>query len=70
MRHIGDFVATQHRLIGQLSFNEKNYAIFQKTSEQICYQIANILELIRLQNSLSFQEEKDKNSISLYGNPE
>ena len=37
MRQIGDFVATQQRLLGQINFNEKNYQIFQKTSEQICF---------------------------------
>ena len=70
MRQIGDFVATQHRLLGQISFNEKNYQIFQKTSEQICFQIANIIELVGLQNSLAFQEEKDKNTISLHASAE
>lgn len=30
----------------------------------------NIIELIRIQNSLNFQEEKDKNSISLVGGQE
>ena len=70
MRQIGDFVATQHRLLGQISFNEKNYQIFQKTSEQICDQIANIMELIGLHNSLAFQEEKDKSTVSLYGSAE
>ena len=29
--------------------------------------MCNIIELIRLQNSLGFQEEKDKSSISLFG---
>lgn len=70
MRQIGDFVAGQQRLLGQISFNEKNYQIFQKTSEQICFQMANILELLMLQNSLNAQEEADKNSIALYGNTE
>ena len=70
MRQIGDFVATQQRLLGQINFNEKNYQIFQKTSGQICEQIGNILELLRLQNSLNFQEEKDKSQISLLGSSE
>ena len=70
MRQIGDFISTQQRLLGQISFNEKNYLIFQKTSEQLCNQIVNILELMRLQNSLNLQEEKDKNSIALYGQKE
>ena len=33
MRQIGDFVTTQQRLLSQISFNDKNYQIFQKTSE-------------------------------------
>ena len=70
MRQIGDFVAGQQTLLGQIDFNEKNYQIFQKTSEQICFQMANILELLMLQNSLNAQEEADKNSIALYGNTE
>mmetsp|Transcript_34911 Transcript_34911/g.53589 ORF Transcript_34911/g.53589 Transcript_34911/m.53589 type:complete len:115 (+) Transcript_34911:887-1231(+) len=70
MRQIGDFVSTQQRLLGQINFNEKNYLIFQKTSEQICSQVSNLLELFKLQNSLNFQEEKDKNSISLFGRPD
>jgi hypothetical protein len=28
MRQIGDFIATQHRLLGQINFNEKNFMIF------------------------------------------
>ena len=32
--------------------------------------MANILELLMLQNSLNAQEEADKNSIALYGNAE
>lgn len=70
LRQIGDFIATQQRLLGQINFNEKNYQIFQKTSEQLCEQMQNIVDLLGLQNSLNFQEEKDKESVALYGGQE
>jgi hypothetical protein len=65
LRQIGDMIANQQRIMGQYSYNEKSYRIFQTTSQRICDQMANIVELIGLQNSLNFQEEKDKHSIAL-----
>jgi hypothetical protein len=40
------------------------------TSAQICDSMNNIIELFRVQNSLNFQEEKDKQEISLVASAE
>jgi len=40
------------------------------TSAQICDSMNNIIELFRVQNSLNFQEEKDKQDISLVASSE
>ena len=65
LRQIGDLLSNQQHIMKQNNYNEKNYKIFQRTSQQMCEQLKNIVDLLGVQNALNFQEEVDKNSIAL-----
>lgn len=67
MRQIGDFISNQQRVLGQISMNDKNYQIFQKTGQSVIKALADVLDILRLQNCLNICEERDKSQISLYG---
>ena len=53
--------------MGQFKYGEKNYEIFQVTTDRVCEMMYQLVDLVQLQSALNHQDEKDKATFSLLG---